>query len=186
MDEMGPVPSGWRPKWPHAALLVAHLERPNHAPRALPGAIRAGNAATWQVLTGPSSESFEATQRQTLAAQQHDADQGDRNEDDRVADDRVGHGLVRGNPPKCPQSDQRCGVERTDGRRRRHHDTDHHHNDEWHRCVVRQVDVEGKKQDVVGHQDVEPDQQRVDGYGDNQLGVFDAGKAGQEAAPSSE
>ena len=26
LGEMGPVPSGCRPKWPHAALLVAHLE----------------------------------------------------------------------------------------------------------------------------------------------------------------
>ncbi len=50
----GTRPSGLRPKWPHAALLVAHLDQPNHIPRALPGTIWAGNAETWQVLTGPS------------------------------------------------------------------------------------------------------------------------------------
>ena len=53
MGKMGPVPPGWCPKWPHAALLVTHLELPNHAPRALPGTIWAGNAVTWQVFTGP-------------------------------------------------------------------------------------------------------------------------------------
>ena len=55
MGKMGPVPPGCRPKWPHAALLVTHLDQPNHTPRALPGAIWAGNAAIWQVLTGPGS-----------------------------------------------------------------------------------------------------------------------------------
>jgi hypothetical protein len=54
VGKMGPVPPGCRPKWPHAALLVTHLDQPNHTPRALPGTIWAGNAATWQVLTGPS------------------------------------------------------------------------------------------------------------------------------------
>ena len=54
MGKMGPVPPGCRPKWPHAALLVTHLDQPNHTPRALPGTIWAGNAAIWQVLTGPS------------------------------------------------------------------------------------------------------------------------------------
>ena len=53
MGKMGPVPPGCRPKWPHAALLVTHLDQPNHTPRALPGAIWDGNAAIWQVLTGP-------------------------------------------------------------------------------------------------------------------------------------
>jgi cell division transport system permease protein len=52
--KMGPVPSGCRPKWPQTALLVTHLDLPNYAPRALLGAIWAGNAATWQVFTGPS------------------------------------------------------------------------------------------------------------------------------------
>ncbi len=53
MGKMGPVPPGCCPKWPHAALLVTHLDQPNHTPRALSGTIWAGNAATWQVLTGP-------------------------------------------------------------------------------------------------------------------------------------
>jgi len=49
----GTRPCGLRPKWPHAVLLVTHLDQPNHAPRALPGTIWAGNAVTWQVFTGP-------------------------------------------------------------------------------------------------------------------------------------
>ena len=55
MGKMGPVPPGCRPKWPHAALLVTHLDQPNYTPRALPGVIWAGNAAIWQVLTGPNT-----------------------------------------------------------------------------------------------------------------------------------
>ena len=47
MGKMGSVPSGCCPKWPHAALLVTHLDLPNYTPRALPGAIWAGNAAIW-------------------------------------------------------------------------------------------------------------------------------------------
>jgi len=54
VGKMGPVPSGCRPKWPQTALLVTHMDLPNYASRALPGTIWAGNAAIWQVLTGPS------------------------------------------------------------------------------------------------------------------------------------
>ena len=50
----GTRPCGLRPKWPHAALLVTYLDQPNHTPRVLPGTIWAGNAAIWQMLTGPS------------------------------------------------------------------------------------------------------------------------------------
>ena len=35
-------------------MLVTHLDLPNYTPRALPGAIWAGNAVIWQVLTGPN------------------------------------------------------------------------------------------------------------------------------------
>ncbi len=49
----GTRPSGLRPKWSHAVLLVTHLDWPNHTPHALPGTIWAGNAAIWQVLAGP-------------------------------------------------------------------------------------------------------------------------------------
>jgi hypothetical protein len=54
VGKMGSVPSGCRPKWPHAALLVTHLDLPNYVPRALPGTIWASNAATWQVFAGPN------------------------------------------------------------------------------------------------------------------------------------
>ncbi len=49
----GTRPSGLRPKWSHAVLLVTHLGQPNYTPRALPGTIWDSNAVTWQVLTGP-------------------------------------------------------------------------------------------------------------------------------------
>ena len=39
MGKMGPVPPGCGPKWQHAALLVIHLDIPNHNPRALPAVI---------------------------------------------------------------------------------------------------------------------------------------------------
>lgn len=55
MGKMGPVPSGCRPKWPNAALLVTHLIQPNHTPRALPWTIWGGNAANWKVFTGPNA-----------------------------------------------------------------------------------------------------------------------------------
>jgi len=58
VGKMGPVPAGCCPKWPHTALLVTHLDQPNHTPRALPGTIWAGNAATWQVLTGPNMSEY--------------------------------------------------------------------------------------------------------------------------------
>jgi hypothetical protein len=46
MGKMGPVPMGCCPKWLHAALLVIHLDLPNHIPRALPGTILDSNAAS--------------------------------------------------------------------------------------------------------------------------------------------
>ena len=36
MGKMRPVPTGCNPKWQHAALLVIHLDLPNHNPLALP------------------------------------------------------------------------------------------------------------------------------------------------------
>ncbi len=59
----GTRPAGLRPKWPHAVLLVTHLNQPNHTPRALPGTIWDSNAVTWQVLTGPMLPGFHSRPR---------------------------------------------------------------------------------------------------------------------------
>ncbi len=59
----GTRPSGLRPKWSHAVLLVTHLGQPNYTPRALPGTIWDSNAVTWQVLTGPNINSAAQAER---------------------------------------------------------------------------------------------------------------------------
>ncbi|MBV2120436.1 MAG: hypothetical protein KUF74_03175, partial [Candidatus Thiodiazotropha sp. (ex Ctena orbiculata)] len=63
-DSSGPSPlfynqyGGLRLKKRHSALLVAHLEQPNFAPRALIGAFSGATGRIGFVLTGPSSIRF--------------------------------------------------------------------------------------------------------------------------------
>ncbi|MCU7811141.1 MAG: hypothetical protein KZQ77_07880, partial [Candidatus Thiodiazotropha sp. (ex Notomyrtea botanica)] len=49
-----PWPSGLHLKKRHSVLLVAHLEQPNYAPRALIGAFSGATVAIKLVLTGPN------------------------------------------------------------------------------------------------------------------------------------
>ena len=76
MGKMGPVPSGYRPKWPHVALLVTHLGQPNHPPRVLPGTIWADNAVTRQVLTGPRIHVGNFTKQQINENEKTDSGNG--------------------------------------------------------------------------------------------------------------
>jgi len=55
LRENRPVPYGLRLQTGHAALLVAHLERPNFTPRALPGLFAGSNLAARFIPSFPRS-----------------------------------------------------------------------------------------------------------------------------------